>query len=263
MNVLMTGTSSGIGNALKEKFLKSNHHVYGIDILDIQEELNFKNYVCDITNEEKLIKIKNIFKEDNIKFDLIINVAGIYKMASFIETSFEVQKKVIDVNLLGVMLVNKTFHSLLTEKGKIIIITSEVASFDPLPFNGLYSVSKIALDAYSQGLRQELNLLGQKVITIRPGAIKTPLCNSSITETKKLVENTNLYKKEATHFEKLVTKFMGKPMDPSKLANKIYKISMKKRPKIIYKIHQNLGLVLLSILPKKIQLYIIKKILNS
>ena len=69
-------------------------------------------------------------------------------------------------------------------------MTSEVASLDPMPFNGLYNVSKTALDSYSQALRQELNLLGQVVITIKPGSIETPLSEGSLVDTKNLAENT-------------------------------------------------------------------------
>ena len=52
-------------------------------------------------------------------------------------------------------------------------------------------------------------------------------------------------------------------MKAEKMAKFIYKVSIKKRPKLIYKKHQNIGLVLLSILPKRLQCFIIKSLLNS
>lgn len=261
-NVLITGVSSGIGKAIKDEFIKNNFNVYGIDLAPVGNEYNFTFFQADITNEDKILDIKKFFDNNKISFDLIINVAGIHKMASLVESNYEDLKKVIDVNLLGTMLVNRSFHSLLNEKGRIIIVTSEVASYDPMPFNGLYNISKTALDCYAQALRQELNLINQKVITIRPGAVETPLSQSSILATENLVNNTKLYKKQSKHFLSLVTKFMGKPMKPNKMGRKIYKISIKKRPKLIYKIHQNIGLVMLSMLPKKMQCWIIKLLLN-
>ena len=51
------------------------------------------------------------------------------------------------------------FNKLLKENGRIIITTSEVAPLAPMPFNGIYNVTKTALDSYSQALRQELNLI--------------------------------------------------------------------------------------------------------
>jgi NAD(P)-dependent dehydrogenase (short-subunit alcohol dehydrogenase family) len=110
------------------------------------------------------------------------------------------------------------------------IVTSEVASFDPLPFNGLYNVSKTALDAYAQALRQELGLIGQKVITIRPGAVETPLQNSSLSATEQLATTTKLYKKQSKHFLFFVKHFMGKPMKAEKMAEKIARIHRKRHP---------------------------------
>jgi len=143
-----------------------------------------------------------------------------------------------------------------------VIVTSEVASLDPMPFNGLYNVSKTALDCYAQALRQELNLIGQIVITVRPGAIKTPLCYGSLTDTEALASSTELYKSQASRFLGLTKAFMGKPLEPKKLSKLIYKATVKKHPRLIYKKHRNPGLVLLDLMPKRLQCFIIKSLLN-
>lgn len=262
LNVLITGIASGIGKAVKDYFLLNKHRVYGIDLFEVESEENLFTYVADIKDEDRLLSICSKFKQNSIEFDVIINIAGVHKMASLVESDFKDIKNLIDINLLGTMLVNNIFHPVLKEKGRIIIITSEVAGFDPMPFNGLYNVSKTGLDCYAQALRQELNLIGQKVITVRPGSIKTPLANNSINDTEKLAKSTKLYSKQAKNFSNIAKKFMGKPMEPSKIAKLIYKVSIKKRPKLIYSIHHNIGLVLLNILPKRLQCFIIKMILN-
>ena len=261
-NVLITGVSSGIGKELAKIYIENQFNVFGVDIKELSTE-EFTFFQADITNEDNLLEIFNKLYENSISLDMIINVAGIHKMASLVESDFNMMKKVIDINLCGTMLVNKIFHPLLKAKGKVVIITSEVASFDPLPFNGLYNVSKSALDTYAQALRQELNLLDQKVITIRPGAIETELSNNSLTDTERLANTTILYKKQSHKFLHFVKKFTGTPMKPEKLAEFIYKVSLKKHPKYIYKKHQNIGLVLLSILPKSLQCFIIKSLLNT
>ena len=261
-NILITGAASGIGNAVTKLFLDNNHDVYAIDIKELECQNNLISFKGDITNKEYLCKVKEYLINNNIELDVIINVAGIHKMASLVEDDFNKIQKVIDVNLTGTMLVNNVFHSILAKNGRIIIVTSEVATFDPMPFNGLYNVSKTALECYAQALRQELNLLGQKVITVRPGAIETTLSTGSLVDTEELSKNTVLYKKQATKFVSITKKFMGTPLKPEKLAKLIYSVSMKKYPKISYKIHRNPGLVLLNILPKRLQCFIIKMILN-
>lgn len=262
MKILITGVASGIGKATAKFFLENNHEVYGIDINKVEDTNNLHSFICDITNEDQLLKIKEELETSNVQLDSIINIAGIHKMSSLVEDDYSKLKSVIDINLLGTILVNKTFHSLLKDRGRILITTSEVAPLDPMPFNSIYSISKTALDSYAQALRQELNLINQKVITIRPGAIKTPLANSSLEGTKILASQTKLYKKQSHKFYNIVKNFMGVPIDPSKIGKLIYKASITKHPKLIYKKHSNLGLILLNIFPKRLQCFIIKTLLK-
>lgn len=261
MKVLITGAASGIGKAVMECFIENNHKVYALDINEINNKL-VKSFKCDITNEEELKNVLNYLSINNVVLDAIINIAGIHMMSSLIESDFKKMKKLIDINLTGTMLVNKMFYPVLKEKGRIVIVTSEVAAYDPMPFNGLYNISKTALDSYAQALRQELNLKGNIVITIRPGSIETPLSKGSLNGTKDLVDNTILYKNESKHFLNLVTKFMGKPLEPVVLAKLIYKVTLKKHPKYIYHKHRSVGLVLLNMLPKRLQCFIIKSLLK-
>ncbi len=262
MNILLTGAGSGIGKATAEYFIKCGHTVYGIDIKFGDADNGVIRLFADITDEAQLADIKNKLTSDGIKLDAIISVAGIHKMASLTESDYSLMKRVIDVNLCGAMLTCRVFHSLLSPSGRIILITSEVAYLDPMPFNGLYSVSKTALECYAQALRQEINLLDQKVITIRPGAIKTPLCDGSLTDTESLAAATELYKNQASRFLGITKRFMGKPMEPEKLSRLIYKATVKKHPRLVYKKHRNLGLVMLNLLPKQLQCTIIKLLLN-
>ncbi len=263
MNVLITGCASGIGKKTMEYFLYNNHFVYAIDKFEIDKHDNLVSFLVDITNEAELNKVFAELCSKDVKLDAIINIAGIHKMASLVENDFNDLKKLMEINVLGTMLINNVFHPLLNKNGKIIIVTSEVAVFDPLPFNGLYSISKSTLEVYAQALRQELNLINQRVVTIRPGAIQTPLSNNSLNDIKKLANDTVLYKRQAHHFLSISKKFMGKPIKPIKVAKLIYKSATKKKPKLSYSIHSNIGLVLLNILPKRLQCFIIKKLLNK
>ena len=261
MNLLITGAVSGIGKASAEYFTQRGHAVYGIDLSpsDINSVCSF---TADITDEASLFNVKSYLQSNNIVLDAIINVAGIHMMASLVESDYRQMKKVIDINLSGTMLVNRTFHECLAKNGRIVIVTSEVAGFDPMPFNGLYNVAKTALDSYAQALRQELNLIGQTVVTIRPGAVETPLSSSSISATQALADSSVLYAKQAKNFAGLAARFMGTPIKPEGLAELIYKVTTAKHPKLIYKKHQNIGLVLLNTLPKRLQCSVIKLLLN-
>lgn len=260
--VLITGASSGIGASVTEKFLSEGHTVYAIDIQKTESKERLFAYAADITDEKALLTIKEQLVYEGVCFDAILDIAGIHEMISLAEGEFHKMKRLIDVNLCGTMLVNRVFHSLLSPQGRILIVTSEVAAIAPLPFNGLYGVSKTALDAYAQALRQELNLIGQKVVTVRPGAIETPLASGSVRATEKLAAHTVLYQKGASRFSRIAASFMGTPMKAEKLALLIYRAAICKHPRVTYKKHRNPGLLLLGLLPLRLQCFVIKLLLR-
>ena len=262
MTRLITGAASGIGRAAADWFLDRGHIVFGIDIKPGAERENYHGFTADITDETSLLRVKEYICEKGIVLDAMLNIAGRHMMASLVESDYAAMKSVVDINLSGTMLVNRVFHECLAPTGRILIVTSEVAGFDPMPFNGLYNVTKTALDSYAQALRQELNLIGQKVITIRPGAVETPLCNASMKATQDLADTTVLYQKQAKRFCGIASRFMGKPITAGKLAALIYKATTAKHPRLIYHKHRNIGLVLLNILPKRWQCAVIKWLLN-
>ena len=206
MNVLITGAASGIGSAVAHCFANSGHAVYAIDIKETDIGESSSSFVADITDKESLISVKEALADQGVILDAIICAAGVHTMAALVESDFDRMRRLIDVNLVGTMLTCHTFHSLLADRGRVVIVTSEVATYAPMPFNGLYNVSKTALDSYADALRQELNLLGQRVIAVRPGAVQTPLANASLSATRSLAEQTELYKSQAKHFSSLVKK---------------------------------------------------------
>lgn len=262
MNVIITGASGGIGYAVTQFLANKGIKVYACDIKgeDFNNDVTF--FPVDVTDEKSTYNIVKFFKKNNVELDAIINIAGVFAIDSFIEVDSKTLKKLFDVNLFGVINLNKTLHPYLKSNGRIIITTSEVAPLDPMPFNGIYNTTKTALDCYAQALRQELNLIGQKVITIRPGAFNTDLSRGSLSLTKALSEKTVLYKKQSGKFYKLVKRFMGKPLNPQKIAPTYYKALTSKHPKSIYKKHTNPLLKLLNILPKRLQCWVVKSLLK-
>ena len=260
MDILLSGAASGIGFETRRELERIGHRVFSVDIkpLPLGSE---RHFIADITDEEALKKVYAVLYD--IRFDAIIDIAGVHDMLSFAESDFSRFKRLIDINLLGHVLFNRLFYPLLKSDGRFIVVTSEVAYLDPLPFNGAYSVSKTALDCYAQALRQELNLLGQKVITIRPGAVKTALADGSLVSTQRLADETRLYKPQAKRFVHIAKRFMGTPMNSRKLARLINKVVSLKHPRLVYRVHTNPGLRLMNLLPKRAQCRVIRAILNT
>ena len=143
------------------------------------------------------------------------------------------------------------------------MVSSELAPLDPLPFTGLYAITKSTIEKYAYSLRMELQLLNYKVILIRPGAVDTGLIEISTTKLDNFTNNTTHYQYNAQRFKNIVNSVESKKVSPNKIANLIYKASIKKRPKYVYNINRNKGLLILNMLPKSWQHKIIKNILKK
>ena len=262
-SVVITGSASGMGRATAELLSNSGFKVFGLDIVRTDELKNVEQIVCDVTSIES---VENAFKVVSSKvdsIDAIINFAGIIMMNSLVEISEEEFLKIFNINVFGVYRVNKTFLPLLlNNRGKIIITTSEVAENKILPFNGIYGITKKALDAYAEGLTHELGLLGVKVIRIRPGAVKTNILNHSSNSMERMLDNTVLYKDISRKFKKIVDSEQGASIPAEKIAKIVLKILLKKKTKLVYRKNISLKLKLLNMLSTKTQLAVYKKLLK-
>ena len=181
---------------------------------------------------------------------------------SLVEIAEEAFEKIFQINLFGVFYINKTFMPLLKQGSRVVITTSELAPLDPLPFTGLYAVTKGALDKYAYSLRMELQLLGVSVSVLRAGAVSTGMLGVSTTALDRFCEKTATYQCNAARFRKIVNGVEAKSVSPDKIAGKALKILSKKKPKFVYTINRNKLLLLLNALPKGVQCAVIKKILK-
>lgn len=263
MNILITGAAGGLGHAAAEYFVQKGETVFALDIRPIAPKKNLFPFVADITREDSLSAVFTRLQADDVTLDAVIHFAGMIFIDNFLEVSEERLRKIFDVNLLGVIRVNKIFFPLLRERGKIVITTSEVAPHDPLPFNSLYSVTKTALDCYAQALRQEAGLLGHRVITIRPGAFDTALAGGSIPSMHAMAERSRYFGGQGERFEALMRKFTGKLQNPNRLASIIYRAVNRRHPRNVYTVHPNFGLWLLSLLPKGLQVKTVKLLIGK
>ena len=260
--ILITGVCGGMGSQTAKLLIEKGYNVIGIDYKEncnIDGILYFK---ADITSKNALESIYNEFVDKSIRLDAICHFAGFYNMDSLLEISEEEMMRIFNVNLFGVYRINKIFLPILNDKSRIVITSSELAPLDPLPFTGLYGITKGALEKYAYSLRMELNLLGHKVIVIRPGAVKTAMLNESTSSIDRFIDKTVIYKDTSTRFKKIVNSVENKNIEAVKIANLVYKGLKKKNPKFVYNINRNILLRMLNILPDRLQVFIIGKLLK-
>lgn len=263
-SVVLSGVSGGMGLATCKKLTESGYHVFGLDIKAPNEEIKNLTYIKTDLRDIKSIESAYIEVAHQIKeIESIISMAGIYDVNSLVEISEESLLRIFDINVFAIYRLNKIFLPLLKEKGKVIIVSSELAPLDPLPFTGLYGITKTTIEKYAYSLRMELQLLNKQVVVIRPGAVNTTLLNDSTSGIKRFSENTELYKYNANKFMEITNKVEAKKIPPERIAKLTCKILRKKKPKYVYKINRNKLLILLNILPDRFQNWVIKKILLS
>jgi short-subunit dehydrogenase len=100
------------------------------------------------------------------------------------------------------------------------------------------------------------------VIVLRPGAVKTGMLDVSTRDLDLFCENTKYYSCNANRFKKIVDSVEARHVTPERLARKSVKLIEKKRPKFVYSLNRNPLLLLLNILPKRMQTWIIKQVLK-
>ena len=263
-SVVLSGVSGGMGLATAKKLIENGYHVFGLDIKAPKEEIKELTFIkTDLTDlrsiEASYIEVSHKTKE----IEAIISMAGIYDVNSLIEISEESFLRIFNINVFAIYRLNKIYLPLLKEKGKVIMVSSELAPLDPLPFTGLYGITKSTIEKYAYSLRMELQLLNKQVIIIRPGAVNTSLLDVSTSGIKRFSESTELYKYNANKFMDITNKVEARKIPPERIAKLTYKILNKKKPRYVYKINRNKLLLLLNIMPDRFQNWVIKKILLS
>ena len=179
--VLITGASTGIGNhAAIDIANKTNLTVLaGVrkeKDVELIKQLNIKNLrpiIIDVTSHESnvnaLKEIQTIMKEENLKFIGLINNAGISRSIPVEFHTIDDVKYLFETNLFGVLDLCQLYLPLLRQsKGRIIQISSIAGLVTPT-MSGIYSASKKALEALSDGLRREVREQEISVSVVNPG----------------------------------------------------------------------------------------------
>lgn len=261
--VVVTGAYGGMGYATVQELVKQGFTVFALDKKVKEAEENVVPIEVDVTDVNSIQTALDKVKEVAKTLYAVIHFAGVYALDSLIEIPNAEFERVMRINFFGAFYVNKMFMPLLTSGSKILITTSELAPLNPLPFTGLYAVSKGALDKYAYSLRMELQLLGISVSVLRAGAVSTGMLGVSTSALDRFCEKTTQYPCNADRFKKIVNGVEAKSIPPEKIAKKALKILQKKKPKFAYAINRNKLLLLLNALPKRMQFWAIKKVLKK
>ena len=260
--VLITGVSGGMGRATAQMLADEGYNIIGLDQRDPGDIPGVQYIPTDLTDPESVVHAFDAARSMTDQLSAIIHMAGIYNLNSMVEIQEADFQKIFDVNVSSVYRVNKTFLPLLEPGARIVITTSELAPLNPLPFTGIYAVTKAALDKYAFSLHMELQLLGYHVIILRPGAVNTDMLPKSVKALDSFCSDTRLYPGNAARFHQIVDRIESRSIDPSRIASLVMNVLHARHPRFIYSINRNPLLVLMNLLPVMLQCRIIRKLLK-
>jgi NAD(P)-dependent dehydrogenase (short-subunit alcohol dehydrogenase family) len=246
--IVVTGVSSGIGFNAAETLCEAGYKVYGSvrkkedgdKLCNLYPDL-FKTIVFDVRDEQAIEKasefVKNDLKDDD-KLVGLVNNSGIALGGPFKYLNTDIFRKQLEVNVLGVVSVTRSFLNLLgaykgsKHQGKIIMISS-VSGHRAYPYMSPYSASKFALEGMSDSLRRELMMFGVDVILIEPGPVESEIWNKAPSKEDNPFVGTEYEESLKAFYDQVVEK--GKrPLPTSVIGNAIKNIMQNPKPKTRY-----------------------------
>ncbi len=189
--ILITGAGDGMGRALAIECIRRGAKVAALDInqaaldqtkkLAAGNESNFKSYLVDITDSNKVATLAEIIANEFSKVNILINNAGVIQpFVKINELSKADAQRVMEINFFAPFNLIKAFlPSFLKQEEAHIVNTSSMGAYAPVPGQSLYGASKAALSALTAGLHSELIGSNVFVTTVFPGAIATNIAANS------------------------------------------------------------------------------------
>ncbi len=180
-NVVITGTSRGIGLEMVKLFAEQGYKVLALsrNVTPV-EELNLKNvkaFSCDITEKHNLQEVAGFLSSRYGSVDILINNAGAILNKSFRESTLEEFKKVYETNVFAVVGLIQMILPLMGEEGHVVNISSMGGVQGSMKFSGLsaYSSSKAALITLTELLAEEYKESGPSFNVLALGAVQTEM----------------------------------------------------------------------------------------
>ncbi|MBO5926866.1 MAG: SDR family NAD(P)-dependent oxidoreductase [Clostridia bacterium] len=188
MNIaIISGASSGMG---KEFVIKADKR-YNLDeiwviarredrLIDLQNSVKAKivPLALDLTLPESLEKIKAKLSEESPNITLLVNCSGFGKFSEFIESDFNSNASMCDLNLKSLILMCQICLPYIKSGGKILNVGS-MSSFEPVPHLSVYAATKAGVLSYSRALAFELKKYNIRVLCVCPYWVKTEFFGSA------------------------------------------------------------------------------------
>ncbi len=208
--------------------------------MDVEDETSVRRCVDDILARAG-------------RLDAVVNNAGISIMGSVEDTSIEEAKAQLETNFFGVLRVCRaTLPILRRQGGGHIVNISSLAGIIGLPFSGLYSASKFALEGVSESLRMECRAFGIHVVLVEPGDFRTQI--TARRRTAQAAETNDAYRDAFARCKRKQDQDEANAQSPEAVARLVARILSNPNPRTRYAVGmftQTMVVPLKRILPQR------------
>ncbi len=252
--VLITGGSSGIGKSVGEFLLTKGLTVYGTSRNPQNyTQSKFPIIALDVADNNTIVTCVKTVIDAEGQLDIVINNAGA-GITGPIEEIPEVEiKRNFETNFFGpINVIKAVLPQMRNQNSGLIINITSIAGYMGLPYRGIYSASKGALELITEAFRLEIKDFNIQITNIAPGDFAT---NIAAGRFHAPVKEDSPYKEKYESVLKAIDEDVNEANDPIAVAEMVYKVIKTKQPKIHYKVgafKQKFSIVLKRLLPDKV-----------
>ncbi len=239
--MLVTGASSGIGRKITEVLAARGYFVYAgarkeQDLLELDAMENVQSIRLDVTIQEEIDAAVETVRGAGRGLYGLVNNAGVAVIAPLIE----VEEDDLDVNVYGPYRITKAFSPLIIESEGRITTIGSISGILSGAFSGPYSMSKHAVEAYTDALAAEMALLDVQVSVVEPGNYQSRI---GVNLRQRMEDNSQDF--EGSLFAEQLQGFMNSPADrsqfkePDEVAEAVLHALFDEDPKIRYMVVPN------------------------
>jgi NAD(P)-dependent dehydrogenase (short-subunit alcohol dehydrogenase family) len=250
-SVVITGVSTGIGEACAKLFKDKGYRVFGsvrksadADRLEAELGEGFTPLLFDVTDEAAVLaasrEVRAALGGETLAG--LVNNAGIAVAGPVLGLSADEFRRQMDVNVIGPIIATQAFAPLLGAdqtlkgpKGRIVMISS-VAGRNGNPLTPAYSASKHAIEGLSESLRRELMLFGIDVVIVAPGPVKTPIWGKGREDVDMSRYQNSPYLPALQKISAYMAHLDSIGLPPEKIAEVVYDALTLPNPKVRYQI---------------------------
>jgi NAD(P)-dependent dehydrogenase (short-subunit alcohol dehydrogenase family) len=233
MIALVTGASSGIGEATAKRLTEAGYKVYGTSRRGAQGARRaYEMLPLDVTSDTSVAEAVATVMRLEGRIDLLVNNAGFgVAPAGAEESSIEQAQAIFDTNFFGVVRMTRAVlpHMRAHGGGRIIHIGS-VLGFLPMPYGALYAATKHAIEGYSESLDHEMRHWGIRSVVVEPAYTNTPFDANLLEADAKL----EAYSGVRASVTKRIKEVMAAAEGPEVMAEVVLKAAQAQRPKLRY-----------------------------